>query len=62
MNTIAILASIPAILGVVNLAKGLGLPSKAAAPLAAGLGASFGVLDLLGSACILATVVLLARR
>ena len=26
------------------------------------LGASFGVLDLLGSACILATVVLLARR
>ena len=26
------------------------------------LGASFGVLDVLGSACILATVVLLARR
>lgn len=45
MNTITLLASIPAILGVVNLAKGLGLPSKAAAPLAAGLGVLFGVLD-----------------
>lgn len=45
MNTI-VLASIPAILGIVNLAKDhVGMSKKWAAPLAAGLGVGFGVAD-----------------
>ena len=38
MDPVTTLASIPAIVALVNLAKGLGLPSKAAAPVAIVIG------------------------
>ncbi len=45
-----LLASIPAILGIINLLKGLGLPTKAAAPIAVALGVALSVSDLYFSA------------
>ena len=45
MDTVALLATPLAILGLINLAKGLGLPTTLAAPLAVVLGVALGLAD-----------------